>query len=123
MIATMESKARTLALETAAEIAGTIILSFQEAKSGRVYIRDGRVHQASAPGESPAVDTEALINSVKVSRPTAGRVIRVEVSENVPYAAGLELGTSRIAPRPHMVPAFEKHRATFIRKGKRLFQP
>jgi hypothetical protein len=38
------------------------------AKTGRIYKRGSVLHQASAPGEAPAVDTGALLNSGFVKR-------------------------------------------------------
>jgi len=74
----------------------------QGPKTGRVYIRRGRRHQASAPGEPPANETGRLRKSV-------GYQVRgthqLAVGEEAPYAAFLEHGTRRMAPRPHLLVA------------------
>jgi hypothetical protein len=87
-------------------------------KSGRVYTRGrgqnlSREHQASAPGESPATDTGALVNSIvfkQVSKLTA------EIESRLDYAYYLEYGTRFIAARPAWVPATEKARPDFARR-------
>ncbi len=68
---------------------------------GRTYKKGKTVtHRASAPGDAPAPDTGRLRNS------TQGEVFATSdgalgvVSVNTEYAAALELGTERIAPRP-----------------------
>lgn len=80
-------------------------LSFSKPKSGRLY-RRGRttVHQASAPGEPPAVDTGFLTNSIQVATPGP---LTAEIQIPAEYAAYLELGTRRIAPRPYVQPAID----------------
>lgn len=81
-------------------------------KTGRVYKRGkrGRVHVASAPGEAPATDTGRLVNSVGTKALGNGRVVQVKAggSSSVGYAADLEFGTDKMAPRPFMRPALKK---------------
>lgn len=90
--------------------------------SGRTYRRGGTVHQASAPGEPPALDTGTLRRSTSFEvRPSAnGAEGRVTVS--AAYAANLEFGTARIRPRPFLsrIPTEfgAKLRATFLRFAK-----
>lgn len=81
-------------------------------KTGRIYKskhRKGATHQASAPGEFPAADSGRLHQSITSVEASTQDVIRFETGGNVPYATYLELGTSRMAPRPHMVPAYEEN--------------
>lgn len=80
-------------------------LSFSKQKSGRLY-RRGRtaMHQASAPGEAPAVDTGFLTNSIQVA--TTGP-LTAEIQIPAEYAAYLEFGTRRMAPRPYVQPAID----------------
>jgi HK97 gp10 family phage protein len=85
---------------------GKIKESMGEQKSGRMYGK----HQASAPGEAPAIDTGALLNSINTEL-TAATPTKAEgqVATNQVYAPPLEFGTSRMAARPFMRPAADKH--------------
>jgi HK97 gp10 family phage protein len=69
--------------------------------TGRVYKRGGVLHQASAPGEPPAVDTGALRNSI--GHEAVGDVLRV--GSGLDYSAYLEFGTPKMEPRPFARPA------------------
>jgi len=80
---------------------GLMIGILSEPGKGRVYRKGATVtHRASAPGQSPAPDTGRLRGS------TQGEVFATAegalgiVSVNTEYAAALELGTEKIAPRP-----------------------
>lgn len=105
--------------ETAEDIKADIETAMQLPKSGRVY--DG--HQASAPGDAPAVDSGELIGSLVVEMvgPFAA-----EVRAEDPKAAMLEYGTLnedgsvRMAPRPSMTPAAEANRLPFQDKVEDL---
>lgn len=92
---------------------------FRAPKSGRIY-RVGktptkaqaargatfREHQASAPGEAPAIDTGSLRRSVTHTIIKEGWAkYRAEVGSKLPYAAYLEFGTRTIEPRPAWIPA------------------
>ena len=86
----------------------------QESKSlmsgprhGRIYVRRGIAHQASAPGEPPAVDTGKLKNSItsKMVTPLRGQVI---ASAN--YARILEMRRRR----RFFKPAVDKIRDWFV---------
>lgn len=86
--------------------------------TGRVYRRNGTFHQASAPGESPAVDTGALRQSIDSTiGPTDGGA-RGIVSATQSYAVNLEFGTERMAPRPFLSRIqrefLERIKATFV---------
>lgn len=75
----------------------------QGTKSGRIYVRGGIRHQASAPGEAPATDTGNLVRSIRVDhQPASGRASVVVGAE---YGAELEFGTRKMAPRPFLRPA------------------
>lgn len=73
-------------------------------KSGIVYMRGGRSHQASAPGEPPAVDTGFLINSIQTDVKSDAEATITIAAE---YAEALEFGTSKIEPRPFVRPAID----------------
>jgi hypothetical protein len=78
------------------------VLSHNPPRSGRLYPRGQRMHQASAPGESPAPDTGQLRNtgSVEFERGLTGPQGKLVFATE--KAAALELGTERMAPRPFL---------------------
>jgi len=71
-----------------------------------------RIHQASAPGEAPAIDLGQLLNSSVVT--VDGMSARVAWTAE--YAADLEYGTSRMLPRPFAEPEAEKIEPVFIER-------
>lgn len=72
---------------------------------GRVYQRGSVTHQASAPGDVPAIDTGRLIGSINIARIGP---MRVRVGTNVKYAYSLEFGTRRVAARPWVRRTFDR---------------
>lgn len=89
-------------------------------KRGRIYPRPGgKVHRASAPGEAPAIDTGALVNSIQMAM--EGDLTAV-VGTAVEYAPYLEFGTRRMAPRPYLGPAAEAVRPSFESAMKELLR-
>ena len=99
--------------EALGEIETDIKTGMAGPKSGRVYSRGTREHQASAPGEMPAVDYSNLVNSIQTEMDgeTTGAVYT-----NVDYAPMLEWGTTEMEARPAWTPAAENARPEFIRK-------
>lgn len=84
--------------------------------SGRMY----GSHQASAPGQPPAIDTAAYIDSWKVDPAQLRRTqvsaavysdFRVEGTKSWILAMLLEYGTDRMLPRPHIRVALANVRA------------
>jgi hypothetical protein len=72
----------------------------QTEKSGKVYIRRGVAHKASAPGEAPASDTGDLARGITVViNPQA---LTARVNSGAAHSLPLEFGTPTIEPRPHM---------------------
>jgi len=89
-------------LGTAAEIEAGVKLRIAGGKStGRVYRRGSVTHTASAPGEAPASDTGALLNSIYHER--TGPLTAVTGSR-LAYSGHLEFGTRNILPRPAWLP-------------------
>lgn len=68
-------------------------------KSGRIYVRRGVKHQASAPGEAPANDTGRLVNSRRVE--LFESQLRARLTFSTEYALPLEVGTKNMEPRPY----------------------
>lgn len=101
--------------ETAAKAMRLMIASMTGQKSGRVYkIGKNRTHQASAPGQAPAVMTTFLRSSI-----TVGRVNDYEyiVSIAAPYGKILEF----VKNRPFAIPASDKAWAAFTSVVRRYF--
>ena len=106
-------------------IRGEAIKSIQTgAKSGVMYqmYNPRREHRASAPGQAPASDTGNLVSKIIVKQKTRN-ITNVESNAN--YSAFLEYGTSKMQPRPFMLPAFEKSKkpildATFTRVVRKI---
>lgn len=84
-------------------------------KSGRIYSRKIGLHQASAPGEAPAIEEGTLFDSVQVVSQTK---LKSSVVADTPYTFALEFGKRFkkgrvLLPRPFMRPAvFEVARQT-----------
>lgn len=101
---------------TGLELRGEVVKAYQRGPaSGRVYEKYAprRTHTASAPGEAPATDTGRLASSVNYKKDGA---MSATVGSEIVYAAMLEFGTSRIAPRSAWVPAVEAMRPKFQRR-------
>lgn len=98
--------------EEMAEIEADVKLAMAEEKHGRWY----GDHQASAPGESPAVDSSDLTESIKHQLLSTTEGV---VGTNVEYAPALEYGTSRMAARPFFTPAAERAQKRFLERVAR----
>lgn len=93
------------------------LTSMAGAKGGRTYRRGRRVHQASAPGEAPAIDQGDLANSYDAYMESEhSGVVRATVG----HAVHTEFGTKKMAARPHMRPALEKVRPIIIEALERV---
>jgi len=86
------------------------------AKSGRQYYINGARHTASAPGQAPANVTGSLVRSIVVNK--SNNKATVSISKD--YAVFLEFGTSKMRPRPFILPAFLKTKRWFIERLKAL---
>lgn len=71
-------------------------------RTGRTYTFRSVAHQASAPGEPPAVDTGNLKNSLRVLEVTDDFA---SFGTSADYAAYLEFGTRHMEARPFLRPA------------------
>lgn len=100
LTADMKRRASLLVRATALNVQAHAQASMSGSKRGRQYRR----HQASAPGEAPAIDTGTLFNSITVE--VAGE-LSAAVGTNVEHGLHTEFGTSRMEPRPWLAPAME----------------
>jgi HK97 gp10 family phage protein len=86
-------------------------------RTGRIYTRGNVQHQASAPGEAPKTDTGKLVAGISTKLADGGLSSKVGVmSKEAIHGAYLELGTSKVSPRPWLNPALDKNR-DFIQKS------
>lgn len=131
--------------ETLNDIESDIAVGMGEPKGGRQYRRGERWHQASAPGESPAIDMGALAGSIQQNldnHSDAGAdglvYTNAEIGPYLEYGTGstgagwplperpadVDYTTSVVgmAPRPYMTPAAERARAGFEEKLRNLEQ-
>lgn len=85
-------------------------------RSGHVYLTEGGVHQASAPGEPPANLSGALAGSIRSTRMTDRPGSFATAGSDLAYAQVLEFGGFSdfngkpvyVEPRPFLVPSFEE---------------
>jgi len=82
------------------------------AKSGRRYGN----HTSSAPGQAPANWTGKLLRSIKVQKMKGISFVYVTAK----YAEFLEFGTSKMRPRPFIIPAFIKTKKMIQDRLKRI---
>jgi len=73
--------------------------------TGRLYMRGGKVHRASAPGEAPRPDTGTLLNLLRWEEASKLVMLIIAATE---YAYPLEFGNGKIAARPFMGPMARK---------------
>ena len=71
--------------------------------TGRTYRRGNVTHIASAPGQYPATDRGRLVNSIRAIINGTTAIVGTDVA----YGPMLELGTSRMAARPWLLPSFK----------------
>jgi hypothetical protein len=110
----MRAEASRVVRETAYTIEADIKTQMTAGKSGRTY----GDHVASAPGEAPAVDTGALINSIQTdAKPMS---LTATVYTPMDYAPHLEYGTVHMAARPSFTPAAERARAPFVARMRAM---
>lgn len=71
-------------------------------------------YTASAPGEAPAVRLGDLRTSYRPVVEGSGFRAKGKVGTPLKYGPMLEHGTSRMAPRPHLKPAFERSKHEWL---------
>jgi HK97 gp10 family phage protein len=91
-----------------------------EINGERTYYRGKHhriAHNPSVPGSAPAVDLGTLRQSVTHDVTQDGSQVTGRVGStivNPPYGAYLEYGTSRMAARPWLGPAYQKNKDTIL---------
>lgn len=97
-------------LEGANNIRNWILREMRQGpKTGRTYRRwkGKKKHQASAPGEVPAVDTGELISRIMID--ARSDEIEVGAEAGAPHGAMLEKGTENMEPHPFLQPALDEN--------------
>ena len=99
-------------------ISNDIKTAMNQPHSGRIYKRRSVEHQASAPGEAPAIDTGAYINSIQIKRNNK----TASIQSNQQQALALELGRpeKNLLPRPAWIPAAKRSSQRIRRRMKAL---
>lgn len=115
--AEMAVGAQAVVVKTCEEILRISTESMQGPKTGRIYRRGKKEHQASAPGEAPAIDYGVLVNSIQLDFPRPGVGV---VYTNTEYAPVLEFGGIRMEARPFFKPAAEKVFPAFLEAMKKV---
>ena len=97
-------------LEAVDEVRDVTLDTLSGSRSGRQYRVPGTgvYYTASAPGEPPAVQLGDLRKSVKGGIEKEGKDVIGFVGSELPKASMLEMGTSKMLPRPWLRPSFEK---------------
>ena len=107
------SSSRTIPEKVANLMIADMKKSMTEPKHGLMY----GSHQASAPGEAPAIEETDLYRSIELVRNSPNEV-GISASEE---GLMLELGTVYIEPRPWIVPIVEAWRPKYIHEFEGAF--
>ena len=97
--------------------AGVIEDQLTGSRSGRTYLVPGtkKTYTASAPGEAPASRTGVLRTGYRFRIVNKTGVYTGEVGSPEQYALWLEVGTSKMAPRPHLLPGYEGRKERILK--------
>lgn len=87
--------------------------SWRSYKSGK-----GATHWSSGPGFPPNTDTGNLVRNIAFNIDT--EKLEGSVGTNVEYGKYLEFGTSKMEPRPWLLPALAKIAPDFAKKLKEI---
>lgn len=111
-----KKKLKSVLIETALKTHSEAISSIKNGgRTGRTYQRRTVTHKASAAGEAPKTDTEQLVQNITFDKTD----MTVGSRKGAPHGFWLEFGTSKMAARPWLQPAFDKAVAWFdSMKGK-----
>lgn len=103
--------------QTALNVRGRAVTRIQQGPaSGHIYRSSvtNKDHQASAPGEAPASDSGMLAGSITVELDG----VTAYVGTNLDYGYWLEFGTTKMEPRPFLMPSLEEEASAFRAKLK-----
>ena len=89
------------------------------AKTGRIYNRGGKAHQASAPGEAPAHDTGDLVSKIHTEKTGFAKSDVIAASAR---AIDLEYGTSKMEARPFARPALEENKIKLSKSLRKILK-
>jgi phage gpG-like protein len=101
----------------------TAIKSIQEQGSSsgtETRYKPKRDVKVSAPGSPPNTDTGTLVKSIGFE--IDKEKLKGRVGTNLKYGAWLEFGTSNIAARPWLRPAFMKHQKAIVEALKKALK-
>lgn len=73
-------------------------------------ISGGVMYKASRPGEPPA----SRLGDLRISYKYRVKGLAAEIGSPLPYALALEKGTSKMAPRPHLMRGFNSRRTEIM---------
>lgn len=79
----------------------------------------GKAHVPSLPGHAPNTDTGRLVGSAQSAVVDRNKT---ETSVSAEYAAPLEFGTDKMAPRPALGPAFEEMRPYILKNIRKALK-
>ena len=94
------------AIETNSEARKSIL---EHRSKGNVYLRgknNSISHTASTAGNPPNSDTGTLVKNIRVEKIKGG--YDVGSRKGAPWGLWLEFGTSKVAARPWLTPAYQK---------------
>jgi HK97 gp10 family phage protein len=106
------TKAMNISAQTIRTAAIRLIM--KGARSGAQYTVGGKTAQRSAPGEPPKSDTGHLVANIDATIDADGG--GATVGTNVDYGLWLEVGTSKMAARPWLMPSFEMLKPEIIKR-------
>ena len=114
VIKSIKNNARVQLEKACQMVVDKIKASMLESKSGREYPVGWLKYQASAPGETPAVMFGLLYDNVEYRIEDRGDelvgIIGVNLDDDsIGYAMYLELGTSKMKPRPYLRTKLEEN--------------
>lgn len=121
----LATKANVAAMQKAAMVVEKDVkTNFTLQGSGKESRRGNKVHRASTKGQSPAIDTGVLRSSMTHTVRKSGFNVIGEIGPDIQriaaqspvgtdinYGLYLELGTSKMSPRPFLRPALQRTRS------------